>query len=181
MNKKGFTLLEVVLVVALTCMLIGGLSFVFRPMIKTFQLSNETSQLKSKAEVIINQLSVPLRTCTDLVSEIGNEGNNFSDEYLRNYLIVFIRDGILYTRESTSATETPLFTKEFYEGYKIDVKLSTVEKGYDSEHQTVEITLIFNKRGQKYNVVTGVECLNLDYMKNNFSVVLSDGYLAILK
>ena len=72
-----------------------------------------------------------------------------------------------------------MYSSDFYNGYKVDVKLSTATKDYDSDTTTVKIVLIFNKNGEKYRAESAVECMNIDYGRQDFSIVLSEGYIAI--
>ena len=105
--------------------------------------------------------------------------NDFTDEYQRSYILYCIQDGMLWVREYPGGEAKPLYPEEFYNGYRVAMKLTTAEKDYDSLTTTVKITLIFNKNGEKYRAETAVECLNIDYDQQNFSIVLSEGYIAI--
>ena len=69
MKKRGFTLIEMVLVVGLLTTLVIGLTAIFRPMIATYQKSALQTDLKDKAQILIEQISKPMQTAKSLVSE----------------------------------------------------------------------------------------------------------------
>ncbi|MFQ8581251.1 MAG: hypothetical protein ACLSA6_01310 [Holdemania massiliensis] len=73
--------------------------------------------------------------------------------------------------------EAKLLYPEEFTMVSVDMKLSG-QKDYDSETSTVK-SLIFNKNGEKYRAETAVECLNINYDQQHFSIVLSEGYIAI--
>lgn len=178
MKKKGFTLMEIILVLGLLTTMVIGLTAVFRPMIATFQKSTTQTDLKEKAQILIEQVSSEMKTAKTVMTA-NSSINDFTDEYQRSYILYCIQDGMLWVREYPGGEAKPLYPEEFYNGYRVAMKLTTAEKDYDSLTTTVKITLIFNKNGEKYRAETAVECLNIDYDQQNFSVVLSDGYIAI--
>ena len=59
MKKRGFTLIEMVLVVGLLTTLVIGLTAIFRPMIATYQKSALQTDLKDKAQILIEQIEDP--------------------------------------------------------------------------------------------------------------------------
>ena len=178
MRKRGFTLIELVLVVGLLTTLVIGLTAIFRPMIATYQKSALQTDLKDKAQILIEQISKPMQTAKSLVSE-KKAITEFKDEYGRNFLVYSVVNGQLQVWDSPGGTPKPLYSSDFYNGYKVDVKLSTATKDYDSDTTTVKIVLIFNKNGEKYRAESAVECMNIDYGRQDFSIVLSEGYIAI--
>ena len=178
MKKRGFTLIEMVLVVGLLTTLVIGLTAIFRPMIATYQKSALQTDLKDKAQILIEQISKPMQTAKSLVSE-KKSITEFKDEYGRNFLVYSIVNGQLQVWDFPGGTPKALYSPDFYNGYKVDIKLSTAIKDYDSDTTTVKIVLIFNKNGEKYRAESAVECMNIDYGRQDFSIVLSEGYLAI--
>ena len=169
MKMRGFTLIEMVLVVGLLTTLVIGLTAIFRPMIATYQKSALQTDLKDKAQILIEQISKPMQTAKSLVSE-KKSITEFKDEYGRNFLVYSIVNGQLQVWDFPGGTAKALYSPDFYNGYKVDIKLSTT---------TVKIVLIFNKNGEKYRAESAVECMNIDYGRQDFSIVLSEGYIAI--
>ncbi len=86
MKKRGFTLIEMVLVVGLLTTLVIGLTAIFRPMIATYQKSALQTDLKDKAQILIEQISKPMQTAKSLVSE-KKAITEFKDEYGRYFLV----------------------------------------------------------------------------------------------
>ena len=119
-----------------------------------------------------------MQTAKSLVSE-KKSITEFKDEYGRNFLVYSIVNGQLQVWDFPGGTPKALYSPDFYNGYKVDIKLSTAIKDYDSDTTTVKIVLIFNKNGEKYRAESAVECMNIDYGRQDFSIVLSEGYIAI--
>ena len=94
MKKRGFTLIEMVLVVGLLTTLVIGLTAIFRPMIATYQKSALQTDLKDKAQILIEQISKTMQTAKSLVSE-KKSITEFKDEYGRNFLVYSIVNGQL--------------------------------------------------------------------------------------
>lgn len=178
MKKRGFTLMELILVIGLLTTLVIGMTAIFKPMITTFQKSSAQTDLKEKAQILLEQVSGEIKTAKNVATSKASI-NDFTDEYQRSYILYCIQDGMLWVREYPGGEAKPLYPEEFYNGYRVAMKLTTAEKDYDSLTTTVKITLIFNKNGEKYRAETAVECLNINYDQQHFSIVLSEGYIAI--
>ena len=127
MKKRGFTLIEMVLVVGLLTTLVIGLTAIFRPMIATYQKSALQTDLKDKAQILIEQISKPMQTAKSLVSE-KKSITEFKDEYGRNFLVYSIVNGQLQVWDFPGGAPKALYSPDFYNGYKVDIKLSTATK-----------------------------------------------------
>lgn len=180
MNKKGFTLIELVIVVGLLTTLILGVTAIFRPMIATFQKSAAVTDLKDKAQAITSQFTEPLKTAGGIVVSASGSPSDYEDEYRREALVIGLEDGYLVVRNYPDGPTQPLYSEAYYDGYRVNIKLSTVVKDYNSPTETISFLLVFNKNGEKYRSQTAVECLNIPYQTDQFSLVLSEGgYIAI--
>ena len=78
MKKKGFTLMEIILVLGLLTTMVIGLTAVFRPMIATFQKSTTQTDLKEKAQILIEQVSSEMKTAKTVMTT-NSSINDFTD------------------------------------------------------------------------------------------------------
>ena len=98
MKKRGFTLMELILVIGLLTTLVIGMTAIFKPMITTFQKSAAQTDLKEKAQILLEQVSGEIKTAKNVATSKASI-NDFTDEYQRSYILYCIQDGLLRVRE----------------------------------------------------------------------------------
>lgn len=131
LNKKGMTLLELLVGLLLFSILTATASAVFSPIVKTFEAANNLSELNT----LFDNLS------SEMVSEIGKATQidisaDNKELTINGFITYSVNDGLL----CKNGDDSPIFNEQYYKG-------KTIEVDFNKLDSLITITMTINPSG----------------------------------
>lgn len=167
-NKKGFTLVELVVTVALLTIvmtMIGGvMSIIFGDFHKTNEYVEGMNKAKSSAQLIAANIKKANFVCLSHADQMQYDVGKEMKVLLTQS--IFAKDGMLYKRETLNSVPKLVFDETYWEKYSIDVDFYARKK--EVVVSVIEIVVKITDKTTNKEVAVykeAVEAVNADEIK----------------
>ncbi|SES71414.1 prepilin-type N-terminal cleavage/methylation domain-containing protein [Natronincola peptidivorans] len=172
-NRKGFTLIEIMIALALVGMVITvAISLVIYGN-SLFGISNNQFHLQSEARFTMDTITQEVRKATEL--KIMSVADCEAEKDSQNYNYIYLKDGVIYHsiyNETTSTRTEKIVTNSVS---NIGIVFS---KALNSTN-TLRIKITVEENAQSYIAETQITLLNFKLMRPKSTVQGNDSDLAI--
>ena len=160
MKKNGFTLVELLLVVALTALAVGVTGDILISLIRGYNKTNVINEIEQNANFISQKMTKEIRNAVEITELNGPSSPVEGEESTK---VTFVdRDGISITYESTSDTiyrnynglgNEPLNINSPPNGVKVSCPGNVCFKLIKGYPQVLQITILIEQAGDPSSVV----------------------------
>ncbi|MEG0822969.1 MAG: prepilin-type N-terminal cleavage/methylation domain-containing protein [Erysipelotrichaceae bacterium] len=150
-NKKGVTLIELIIVTALLTIVLGAIWAMFQPVTQLFGETTSSVDIQNTGEIIAAQISEELRFATGEFSYMQVPDTTSGD-------CIGVVDGKVVARIAATGVDKQVVNEGVYSNYKVE--LNYLHEGYRPGFANVEIKILDRDGVQKYKINKQVQLLN---------------------
>lgn len=168
-KKSGFTLIEVIVVLALTVLLMGAVYSMLKPIMATISLNRDLESYKQTANVIQTMITEKMKYANRILISSTDRGEYAISEVGEFDQFIVMKDvgingeGYLATADINDRKPVNvelMLPKEFYKGLKTKVTYNWNKSVPKMIQVTVEL---YNEKSKMvYSAQTAVDCLNVE-------------------
>lgn len=162
--KKGFTLIELIVVIALMSIVGLGIALIFTSANDSVVTLSRQTDINVRTNAVMDIVQTQLKYAKDL--KIDNAGAVGADPGKR-YL--YSKDGKVYLKKGVNPAQD-MFSEAYYEGYYIDITISKMETNIVSLEVS---TAVKNDPSISFSLITDVNVLNTEHVEGESGNMVS--------
>lgn len=154
-KKKGFTLIELVVTIALLTVVMGMITGIVSLILGDYSKTNDYVLAMDKAKTTVKIIKNDLRTATTVCLTENSNFNNFNqgkDQPVALKNMVYSKDGKIYRKDIDTGTEKLFFSESYWDKYYVDLKFKPMQVELNITVLEIELTLT-NKEKNKVDAV----------------------------
>lgn len=161
-NKKGFTLIELIITVALLTIVMGMVSgvmtFIGRDYYESKEYVEAMEKAKSSARIIAKNLEKAELICLcNYDSKVYDNQKDLVKDLTQS---MYQKDGQLYSRKTLNGEGAPVFDKAYWGNYDLDLKFLAYQREVDVSVLEIKIILTTKDKTKSFKYSETVDILN---------------------
>lgn len=171
-NKKGFTLVELIITIAILTIVMGMIMGVLTPIIKSYGKSREYLGASDIAKNVALYVRETTKTGTDVYLSDNDDKSYYegSENRINFANSIYVQNGKLYRRETLSGVAEEVFAAEYWDEYSLQMTFSAHRKEIVAIVIEAQITITNKETGE----VCARHTENFE-VKNAKSILVKDG------
>ncbi|MEG0314311.1 MAG: prepilin-type N-terminal cleavage/methylation domain-containing protein [Erysipelotrichaceae bacterium] len=150
-NKKGVTLIELIIVTALLTLVLGAIWAMFQPVTQLFGDTTASVDIQNTGEIIVAQISEELRFATGEFSYMDVPDTTSGD-------CIGVVDGKVVARIASTGLDRQVINEGVYSNYKVE--LNYLHEGFRSGYSNIELKILDKDGVQKLKINKQIQLLN---------------------